>query len=57
MTKLNYVFTKYYYGKGEDSDEAWKNASKRESINYDDADVDDYQNQLEKEAGERRVTS
>ncbi len=52
---MNYVFTKYFYGKGEDQEEAWQNASKRETTNYDDADVDYYQNQVEKEAEERRM--
>ena len=53
----NYTFTKYFHGKGEDAEEAWKNRDPRLDVDYDDYDVDEYENQREREVEEGRITS
>ena len=49
----NYVFKKFFYGKGEDQEEAWENASPRLDVDYDEVYADDYANLAELEAEER----
>ena len=56
MAASNFIFTKLFYGKGEDQEEAWKNASPRLDVDYDECYEDEFANSLELEAEERRVS-